>query len=86
MRLGAGFVARGEQEGNNQNDFQLPEYVLVNLLASYALKVGKTNITAQLNVNNLLNEHYFPSSIGFGRSRIDVGAPRIFLGSLRIDY
>lgn len=52
VRLGAGFVARGEQQGNNQNDFQLPEYVLVNLLASYALKVGKTNITAQLNVNN----------------------------------
>jgi iron complex outermembrane receptor protein len=34
----------------------------------------------------LLDKEYFPSSVGFGRSRVDVGAPRTFLGSIRVEY
>jgi len=86
LKLGAGLVARGQQEGNNQNNFQLPGYALVNLMASYEFKVGKSKITAQFNVDNLLDKEYFPSTTGFGRNRIAVGTPRSFLGSLRIEF
>ncbi|PTN10941.1 hypothetical protein C8R11_11650 [Nitrosomonas aestuarii] len=55
-------------------------------MTSYAMKVGKARVTAQLNVNNLFNKEYFPSSIGFGRERIVVGTPRVFLGSIRVEY
>jgi len=86
LKIGAGLVARGQREGNNQNNFQMPGYALVNLMAGYKFKVGKSKVSAQFNVDNLLDKEYFPSSIGFGRSRIDVGAPRTFMGSVRIEY
>lgn len=86
LTLGAGLVARSQREGNNQNDFQMPGYALVNLMGGYEFKVGKSKVTVQLNVDNLLDKKYFPSSIGFGRSRIDVGAPRTFLGSVRLEF
>jgi iron complex outermembrane receptor protein len=86
LKMGAGIVARGQREGNNENDFQMPGYALVNLMTGYEFKVGKSKVTAQLNVDNLLDKEYFPSSVGFGRSRVDVGAPRTFLGSIRVEY
>ena len=85
-KVGAGLVARGERQGNRENDYQMPGYVLVNLMASYTMHVGPTRLTAQLNVDNLLGQEYFPSSAGFGRSRIDIGTPRFFLGSLKMEF
>lgn len=86
LKFGAGALARSQQQGNSENDFQLPGYVLMNLMASYEFKVGKSKITAQLNVDNLLDKNYFPTSNGFGRNRIDVGSPRTFLGSVKVEF
>ncbi len=86
LRIGGGVTLRGKREGNRENDFQMPGYTLVNLMTSYAMKFGKTRVTTQLNINNLFDIDYFPSSIGFGRSRIVVGTPRVFLGSIRVEY
>ncbi len=86
LKFGGGVTLRGKREGNRENDFQMPGYTLVNLMTSYGMKFGKTRVTAQLNVNNLFNKEYFPSSIGFGRNRIAVGLPRVFLGSIRVEY
>ncbi len=86
LKIGGGVTLRGKREGNRENDFQMPGYDVFNLMTSYAMKVGKSRITAQLNVNNLFNEEYFPSSGGFNRVRIAVGTPRAFLGSLRFEY
>lgn len=85
-KVGAGLLARGERQGNNENDYQMPGYVLVNLMASYTMRVGATRLTAQVNVDNLLGQEYFPSSAGFGRGRIDIGTPRFFLGSIRMEF
>lgn len=85
-KVGAGLLARGERQGNQQNDFQMPGYVLVNLMTSYTIHVGPTRLTAQLNVDNLLGQEYFPSSAGFGRGRIDIGTPRFFMGSLKMEF
>ncbi|HNR11523.1 MAG TPA: TonB-dependent receptor, partial [Nitrosomonas europaea] len=86
LKVGGGVTLRGKREGNLENDYQMPGYAVFNLMTSYGMKVGKTRVTAQLNVNNLFNEEYFPSSGGFGRTRIAVGTPRVFLGSLRVEY
>ncbi|MBK8816124.1 MAG: TonB-dependent receptor [Methylococcaceae bacterium] len=86
LKLGAGLVAKSQQEGNSENNFQLPGYTLVNLMAGYEFKVGKSRITTQLNVDNLLDKNYFPTSNGFGRNRIDVGSPRTFLGSIKVEF
>jgi hypothetical protein len=76
--------AVGEREGDEANTFQLPGYARVDLLAAYEWKLEKSRLTAQLNVENLLDKEYFLSS----RTRSDVlpGAPRTFLGSIRIEF
>lgn len=84
LTLGGGVTLRGEREGNNDNDFQLPGYTLFNLMTRYTLQVSKSQVTAQFNVRNLFDIEYFPSSTS--RSFIAVGAPRTFLGSLRIAF
>lgn len=86
LRIGGGATLRGKREGNWENDFQMPGYAVFNLMTSYAMKLGKTRVTAQLNVNNLFDKEYFPSSGGFNRVRIAVGTPRVFLGSVRVEY
>jgi iron complex outermembrane recepter protein len=53
-------------------------------MTSYAWKVGGSKLTTQLNVNNLLDKNYYPAS--FGRDAIEVGAPRTFMGSIRVEY
>lgn len=52
-KAGAGLLVRGERQGNQENTYQMPGYVLVNLMASYAMHVGPTRLTAQLNADNI---------------------------------
>ena len=85
-KVGAGLLARGERQGNLDNDFQMPGYVLVNMMTSYTLNVWGTRLTAQLNADNILGQEYFPSSAGFNRARIDIGTPRFFTGMIRMEY
>lgn len=84
LRIGAGVTGVGDRQGNAENTFQIPYYVIGNLMASYAMKMGKTLVTAQLNVNNVSDEKYFAGT-NTGNF-IAFGAPRTFLGSLRIEY
>jgi iron complex outermembrane receptor protein len=85
-KLGAGALVRGEREGDQENSYQMPGYVLFNMMSSYTMNVWGTRLTAQLNVDNILGQEYFPSSGGFGRARIDIGTPRFFTGMIRMEY
>jgi iron complex outermembrane receptor protein len=68
----------------------IPGYVTVDLLTAYSRNVGDVRVSTQLNVNNLLDQHYFTglftdsafSNAGYA----DFGAPRTFLGSIRLEY
>jgi len=84
LKLGGGVVASGQSQGRNQNDFQLPGYATVNLLASYGLNVGKTRVTLQLNANNLLDKTYYSGTNT--DTRVGIGSPRTFLGSVRLEF
>ena len=85
LKLGAGMVARGQREGNQENDFQLPGYATVNLLAGYEWKVGLSKVSLQLNIDNLLDKSFFESTLGT-RFLVSPGAPRTFLGSVRVEF
>lgn len=84
LKFGAGALAVGPRQGNAANDYQLPGFVTANLMASYQLKVGASKITAQLNIDNLLDKRYFAGTNS--GNFITPGAPRTFLGSVRIEF
>jgi iron complex outermembrane recepter protein len=76
-------VARSQQEGNNENTFQLPGYALVNMMAGYSWRVGPSKMSLQLNVDNLLNAVYFDPQGGGPYAQF--GAPRTFFGLIRME-
>jgi iron complex outermembrane recepter protein len=83
LRLGAGIFAADARPGNNAGTFELPGYVRVDLLAGYEWPIGSTRLTAQLNVENVLDQEYFKSPIFISAVP---GAPRTLLGSIRIEF
>ncbi|MDT4329083.1 TonB-dependent siderophore receptor [Methylomonas sp. MED-D] len=85
FKVGAGVVARSQRQGDPENDFQLPGYAIFNLMAGYELKIGKTKLSAQFNVENLLDKYYFSESGGFRGASI-YGTPRSYIGTLRLDF
>lgn len=85
LKLGAGVFAVGEREGNNENTFQLPDYVRVDLLVAYEWQLGPSTLTAQLNIENLADETYFNPAAPF-QAFVAPGAPRTFIGSLRLEF
>lgn len=85
FKFGAGVSARGQRQGDNEASFQVPGYVTVNMLAAYQLTLGSTKVTTQFNVDNLLDNYYFGSA-GFNRLRVNVGAPRTFMGTIKVEF
>ncbi|WP_198029869.1 TonB-dependent receptor [Methylosinus sp. sav-2] len=84
LKVGAGVVAVGPREGDQGNSYQLPGYAIVNVMGSYSWRIGPTRVTAQLNIDNLADEHYFVGSNS--GNFIMPGAPRTFLGSLKVEF
>lgn len=84
LSLGGGLTVTGSALGDNANSFILPGYALLNGMIGYSTKIEGYNVTAQLNVKNLTNANYYPGSLD--RTFIMTGAPREFLGSLRVEF
>lgn len=84
LKLGAGIRAVGQREGNTNNAYQLPGYATVNLMTSYGMKVGSSRLTFQLNLDNLIDKSYFLGSND--GNHIQFGAPRTFMGSIKVDF
>ena len=84
LQLGAGLIYRGRREVDNPNTFDLPSYVTVNLMAGYQWKVGPSKVSVQLNVDNLLDKETFEAVCC--KEIFSPGAPRTFLGSVRLEF
>ena len=88
LSLGAGVVAVGERQGDNQNSFVLPAYARVDSMVQYRFTPPPDwhmkLMTLQLNVKNLFDTAYYQNS----SSRLNVfpGAPRTFLLSARAEF
>jgi iron complex outermembrane receptor protein len=88
LSLGGGFNFVGSRLGDNANTFVLPAYTVVNAMIMYRFQPSFApwlkNLTAQLNVRNLLDTTYYTNS--FDRFSIYPGAPRTFLASVRAEF
>jgi iron complex outermembrane receptor protein len=84
LSLGGGVTVVDSSLGDNANSFILPNYALLNGMISYATEVEGFTVTAQLNVKNITDAIYYPTSTS--RTTIQTGAPRTFLGSLRVEF
>ena len=87
FKFGGG-VTMQDGSVNNANTLHTPGYALLNLMTGYSFGVGKSKITAQLNIDNLLNKTYFTNADTF-EGTIAWGSfaiPRTFIGSINIQY
>ncbi len=84
FRVGAGVYTAGRKEVDEDNSAELPGYTRVDAMAAYRFAHEGMRFTAQLNVENLLDEDYFETA--FNRNSIIPGEPRLFFGSLRVEY
>lgn len=87
LTLGTGIFVVGNRFENAANTAVLPAYERVDMLAGYEFEIGRCKLTAQLNVQNLFDQEYAEGSGGGGgvEPQYTPGAPRTFLGSLRLE-
>jgi iron complex outermembrane receptor protein len=87
--IGGGPYVVSNRAGNNANDFSLPGFARLDLMASYRTTLWNVPVTAQLNVKNALNQRYYESadtSNASPRVSIAPGQPLTFIGSIRVQF
>lgn len=84
LKLGAGIVARSAREGDNSNNYELSGFTRWSGLAAYEWRVGATQMSLRLNVDNLFNAHYYESLTG--TRTVMPACPRRWVGSFRVQF
>ncbi|MBD2562258.1 MULTISPECIES: TonB-dependent siderophore receptor [Nostoc] len=80
LSLGTGLVYVGERQGDNENTFELPGYVRVDLGAAYKVN----NLTFRLGIENLFDIRYASGSNN--RANITQGSPFAITGSVSVQF
>jgi iron complex outermembrane receptor protein len=94
LKFGGGVTLRDGQTGCcDVPAGKVAGYATMDLLVSYSLKVGKTKVTTQFNINNLLDKHYYTGLLssgintsGYTSAIAEFGAPRTFMGSINVQF
>jgi iron complex outermembrane recepter protein len=87
LSLAGGLFTMTEREADADNSVGLPGYARIDLAAIYRTMIGRSALTAQLNVNNLLDKSYFDSQTSVAQAiNASPGAPRTILGTIRIEF
>ncbi|MCS3409848.1 TonB-dependent siderophore receptor [Serratia sp. AKBS12] len=84
VRIGAGARYVGRRPGNAANSFYLDHYTVADAFAAYTMPVNGYRVKWQLNVKNLFDKTYYPSS--GGDLRIAVGEPREVVLRASVDF
>ena len=85
--VGGGVFAMTEREVDADNLVEIPGYVRLDLAARYRHRFGRSWLTAQFNVNNLLDKEYFDPQTSFAQTvNASPAAPRTVLGSVRVEF
>ena len=86
---GLTLTARAEHMGSQfiraDNSLKIPSYQLYGLGARYQRTLGDKAFTLRLNIDNLLDEDYWATSIGFDNA-LHPGAPRNINLSFAVDF
>ncbi|NOS75065.1 MAG: TonB-dependent receptor [Methyloglobulus sp.] len=85
FKVGLGVVAVGKRYGDAGNTYSLPGYVRMDAMAAYTYRIGQHRLTAQVNLNNLLDKEYFANSDGGSLDSIP-GTPINVFGSLKYEF
>lgn len=92
-RTGAGAVWRDKRPGVYRGDYpalydayELDAYIVVDLMVAKDFRVQGLDGTCQLNVGNLFDEFYHPTTYGGSTDRIELGAPRTVTGSVSLTF
>lgn len=91
LRTGAGLIYRSSMLGTQRASnpalypYTLDGYTLVNAMLGYDFKLSGLDASAQLNVQNLSDRRYNPTTYG-GRGRIGLGEPRSVVATLGISF
>lgn len=83
-RIGGGARYVGERPGDNANSFWLDSYTVADAFVAWDSRLVGHKTRLQLNLNNLFNEEYYPSS--GGNLRVNVGEPREARLSASIEF
>ncbi|WP_397452780.1 TonB-dependent siderophore receptor [Pseudomonas sp. NA-150] len=73
---GAGARYIGDRAGDNDNSFYMSSYTVADAFLRWDVPVDGYKTRLQLNVDNLFNKEYYPSSTGSGQLQVNVGEPR----------
>ena len=85
FKIGLGGITVSKRLGDNSNPVILPGYVRMDAMAAYSLPVGKTRLTTQVNITNLLDKDYYIGT-GGGRNNITTGNPISVMGLVKLEY
>ncbi|WP_416367136.1 TonB-dependent siderophore receptor [Pseudomonas tohonis] len=84
LRMGAGGRYVGSREGDAENTFNLPHYVVADAFASYETPLGDNRLKLQLNVKNIFDKTYYSSSVN--QLNVSVGDPRLVQLSSTLEF
>jgi iron complex outermembrane receptor protein len=84
LQAGGGPRYVAERAGDPQNSFRLPAYTVTDAFVRFDTHIGEHKVQVQLNVNNLFNRHYYPSSVS--QYFVSVGDPRQLVLSSRVEF
>lgn len=84
LRVGAGARYVGRRAGDAANSFTLDDYTVADAFISYSLPINNYRVKWQLNVKNIFDKTYYPSS--GGNLRVAVGEPRQFVLRASVDF
>jgi iron complex outermembrane receptor protein len=82
--VGGGAFFQGERFTDSANEFELPSFVTVDVMAEYAFAIGDRQLRARAGVKNLFDEEHFVS--GFGQGVGLRGEPRTITAELGIKF
>jgi iron complex outermembrane recepter protein len=57
-------------------------------MTGYSVKVGKSKVNLQLNIDNLLDKSYYTNGVNYGSNIgfVTLSTPRTFMGSVGIQF
>ncbi|MGO4742882.1 TonB-dependent siderophore receptor [Serratia quinivorans] len=84
VRIGAGARYVGRRPGDAANSFTLDNYTVADAFAAYTMPIQGYRVKWQLNVKNLFDKTYYPSS--GGNLRVAIGEPREVVLRASVDF